>query len=75
MSIREYLLENDFKMILTDGNIDILNYQEISLFDDNHVIIKSNNKFITILGNNLIITKWLDDEILVNGEITKIELR
>ena len=75
MSIREYLLENDFKLILTDGNIDILNYQEISLFDDNHVIIKSNNKFITILGNNLIITKWLDDEILVNGEITKIELR
>ena len=75
MSIRKYLLENDFKMTLTDGNVDILNYQEISVFDDNHIIIKSNSKFITILGNNLIITKWLDDEILVNGEITKIELR
>lgn len=75
MSIRKYLLENDFKMTLTDGNVDILNYQEISVFDDNHIIIKSNGKFITILGNNLIITKWLDDEILVNGEITKIELR
>ena len=75
MSIRKYLLENDFKMTLTDGNVNILNYQEISVFDDNHIIIKSNSKFITILGNNLIITKWLDDEILVNGEITKIELR
>ena len=75
MSIRKYLLENDFKMTLTDGNVDILNYQEISVFDDNHIIIKSNSKFITILGNNLIITKWLADEILVNGEITQIELR
>ena len=75
MSISKYLLENDFKMVLTDNYIDILNYQEVSLFDDNRIIIKNENGIITIFGNNLIISKWMDNEILVNGEVIKIELR
>ena len=75
MSINKYLLENDFKMVLTDNYIDILNYQEVSLFDDNRIIIKNKNGIITIFGNNLIISKWMDNEILVNGEVIKIELR
>ena len=75
MSINKYLLENDFKMVLTDNYIDILNYQEVSLFDDNRIIIKNENGIITIFGNNLIISKWMDNEILVSGEVIKIELR
>ena len=75
MSINKYLLENDFKMVLTDNDIDILNYQEVSLFDDNRIIIKNKNGIITIFGNNLIISKWMDNEILVSGEVIKIELR
>lgn len=75
MSISRYLLENDFKMVLTDNYIDILNYQEVSLFDDNRIIIKNKNGIITIFGNNLIISKWMDNEILVSGEVIKIELR
>lgn len=75
MSISKYLLENDFKMVLTDNYIDILNYQEVSLFDDNRIIIKNENGIITIFGNNLIISKWMDNEILVSGEVIKIELR
>lgn len=75
MSINKYLLENDFKMVLTDNYIDILNYQEVSLFDDNRIIIKNKNGIITIFGNNLIISKWMDNEILVSGEVIKIELR
>lgn len=75
MSISKYLLENDFKMVLTDNYIDILNYQEVSLFDDNRIIIKNKNGIITIFGNNLIISKWMDNEILVSGEVIKIELR
>lgn len=75
MSINKYLLENDFKMVLTDNYIDILNYQEVSLFDDNRIIIKNKNGIITIFGNNLIISKWMDNEILISGEVIKIELR
>jgi sporulation protein YqfC len=75
MSISKYLLENDFKMVLADNYIDILNYQEVSLFDDNRIIIKNKNGIITIFGNNLIISKWMDNEILVSGEVIKIELR
>lgn len=75
MSISKYLLEKDFKMIITDNYVDILNYQEINLFDDNHIIIKYNGKYLSIFGNNLVINKWLDDEILVTGEFIKIELR
>lgn len=75
MSIKTYILEKDFKLTITNNWVDIVNYQEINLFDDNHIIIKNNDKFITISGNNLIINKWLDNEILVSGEVVKIELR
>ena len=75
MSINKYLLENDFKMVLTDNYIDILNYQEVSLFDDNRIIIKNKNGIITIFGNNLNMSKWMNNEILVSDEVIKIEMR
>lgn len=75
MSISKYLLERKFKITITDDYVDILNYQEVSLFDDNHIVIKHNNSFLSIFGNDLTIIKWLDDEVLVAGEVIKIELR
>lgn len=73
--LRNYILENKFKINIYENNIDIVNYKEIDHFDDNIIIIRFEKGIITVKGNNLIITKLLEDEILINGEIRNIEFR
>lgn len=73
--LRNYILENKFEINIYENNIDIVNYKEIDHFDDNIIIIRFEKGIITVKGNNLIITKLLEDEILINGEIRNIEFR
>lgn len=73
--LKNYILEKEFKMTILDRKIDILNYSEIDHFDDNKIMIRHEKGLVVIKGYKLIITKMLDDEILINGKIEKIELR
>ena len=73
MNIKNYILEKDFKMILSNNYIDIINYLDIISIDDKNITIKS-DKNISIKGNNLSVSKLLDNEILIIGDIEKIEL-
>ena len=73
--LRNYILENEFKMTVLNGRVDILNYTDIDHFDDNVIMVRHKNGSVTIRGHYMIITKLLDDELLINGKIEKIELR
>lgn len=73
MNIKNYILEKDFKIILSNNYIDIINYLDIISIDDKNITIKS-DKNISIKGNNLFVSKLLDNEILIIGDIEKIEL-
>jgi len=73
MNIKNYILEKDFKIILSNNYIDIINYLDIISIDDKNITIKS-DKNISIKGNNLSVSKLLDNEILIIGDIEKIEL-
>jgi len=48
---------------------------EIISFDENKIIIKYSKGTLVINGSELIISKLLSDELLVNGNITNIEFR
>ncbi len=74
MNLRSYLLENDFKIILSNTYINILNYIEILSVSSNNIKIKYKLGIIDITGINLVIKKLLKDEILIIGIINKIEL-
>ena len=39
-NIRSYILEEEFKITILDGRINIVNYTNIGHFDDNKVIVK-----------------------------------
>ena len=73
--LREYVLENNFKITIIKDQIDILNYKEIDHFDDNKIIIRYNEGTLVIKGEELIIAKLLDDEILINGKVKMVELK
>ena len=73
--MRNYILENDFKIIYSNNKLDVVNYTTISHFDSNKIIINHSNGSIIISGNNIYVSKLLIDELLVEGSIEKIEFR
>lgn len=73
--LRNYILENRFRINIYDNNIDIVNYKEIDHFDDKIIIVRYEKGIITLKGEDLIITKLLEDELLINGKIRNIEFK
>ncbi len=73
--LRTYILENEFKLIYLNNKINVVNYSDIGHFDNNKIIVYNENKIITINGNNLVISKLLKDELLIEGKIERIDIR
>ncbi len=73
--IKDYIFDSTFKITILKGQIDIINYKDIDHFDDNKIIIRYDNETLVIKGEELIITKLLDDEILINGKIKLVEFK
>lgn len=72
---RSYILEEDFTFSVYPNKIDILNYDSIGHFDSNKVIIHYNKGTLVITGDSLVVSKLMNDEVLVLGNIKNIELR
>lgn len=72
--LRTYILELEPKIIILNNKVNVVNYEKIEHFDNHKIIIKTSNKIIVINGSNLIITKLLKDELLIEGIIKGLEL-
>ena len=57
------------------NKIDIVNFTTIQHFDETNIILKINDKSVIIKGKNLVISKLVVDEVLIEGMIDKIEFR
>ena len=73
--LRTFILEDEFKIIYQNNKLGILNYSNITHFDNNKIMVNYKNGIIIISGSNLIVSKLLIDELLIEGSIEKIELR
>ena len=73
--LRNYILEKDFKIIYVKDKLDIVNYQVIDHFSDDKVMIRYSDGIMVINGEGLIISKLLDDELLISGTIKSMELK
>lgn len=73
--IKNFILENEFKLTYLNDKVDIINYIEIDHFDDNMIIVRYDKGTVTIKGYKMIISKLMDDELLINGKIEKIDIR
>ena len=66
-------MENEFKITILKDKINIVNYDRIINLTDNEVSLKIENTRIKIYGNNLMLNKLLDREILLTGKVSKVE--
>ena len=73
--LRKYILENEFKITIFTNKIDIVNYLEIDHFDDVKIIVRFTNGLVIIKGEDLTISKLLNDELLILGHIKNIEFQ
>ena len=50
-SIRSYILDEEFRIIILKNKVNIVNYTSISLIDDNKVVVKHNslNIFVNVI--------------------------
>lgn len=72
--LENYLNEQEYKMVIRNNQINIVNYDEIVDFSSNKIIIKKMTKLIIIEGKNLTISKMLDNEVLISGIISNIHI-
>ncbi len=72
--LREYIQNTEFKLTLLKGRVNITNYDKLLQIGNKEIILTSYDKKLIITGENLAINKLLDDELLITGEITKIEV-
>ena len=73
--VRDYLLDDEFKMILLNNKINISNYKKIEYLDNDKVIVKYEDGKIVIKGENITVRKLLNNEILISGNIKEIEMK
>ncbi len=73
--IRDYILDDDFEVHIFNNKVNVVNYKEIGHFDSDKVIINYSNGSVVIKGNNLVVSKLMNSEILICGNIKSVELR
>ena len=69
-----YLNEYEYKIIYYNNKLNISNYIEILDFTPNVVKIKHKQGISLIKGNNLVVSKMLDNEVLIEGKIISIDM-
>ena len=67
-----YILEKEFKVVILQNKIDIVNYTDIDNFDESQITIKHHHGSVTIKGEKLIISKLLTDEVLIYGKVKDV---
>ncbi len=70
-----YLYDRDYKIIIKDNSVDIINYDEIINFTFKEIAVKYRDKIISVSGINLVITKMIDREVLITGNISEVRIK
>ena len=73
-NIRNYINDPYQEIIIRKNYIDITNYIKLGIIKDSEIEVIGEFNII-VKGNNLVIKKLLNNEILISGDIKNIEFR
>ena len=68
-----FLYDKNYFINIYDEYIHIFNYRELISLSSKKIIVKMESFKININGTDLFITKMLPNEILIKGNIVKVE--
>ena len=69
-----FLEDRNYEIIIKDNSINIINFKEIIDFSTTKISLRCENKIINVEGKNLIISKMLDEEVLITGVIFNVRI-
>lgn len=71
--IRNYIRDDEFRLTIFKDRLHIINYLEILTLSNKYISVDTGDNLIVIKGENLILNKLLDNEILITGKIYTVE--
>ena len=72
--IREYVKDEEFRLTIYQDKVYAVNYSNILTLTDSRVTLKVEDVMYVIKGENLVLNKLLDKEILIIGKIFNLEV-
>lgn len=72
-NLERFLNDHNFKVTYFNNKLNVSNYDEIINFGPKQIDIKYKEGIFTVNGDNLVITKMLDNEILITGTIKTLK--
>lgn len=72
--IINYIKNDEFKMLVLDRRINIVNYTNILSMTEERISLTSSIGRVIIKGTNLSVKKLLNKEVLIEGKILDIEI-
>lgn len=73
--MNNYINESEYKIIIKNNMVNIINYNKILDFNATKISVRHSKGITDIIGKNLVVNKMLNDEILITGIITNINLK
>lgn len=70
---KNYLRGEEYYIILYSNYVYIFNYKEIKKFTDKYISLELDKLRVNIYGSDLLITKMEKSELLIKGNILKVE--
>ena len=72
--VGNYINDKEFRFTIYEDRVHVINFQNINILEDYYISFESQNKRISIRGDNLVLIKLLENEMLIKGNLQKIEV-
>lgn len=72
--IKEYINDDEFRLTVLENRIYIINYLKIISLDNDRISFLTKKGRVIIKGSKLSLNKMLDDEVLIGGVVSNIEV-
>ena len=72
-NIRHFISDTSFQMVYIKNYLNLINYTDIITMDLNRIVLKVNDERVIIKGNELVVKKLLESEMVISGDIISIE--
>lgn len=72
--VYEYVRDEEFRFTVYKDRVHIVNYKKINSLNNDLVLFNDGDRNVCIKGKDLVLNKLLDSEVLIIGEVYKIEV-
>ena len=69
------LQDSDYKLTVYEDEIHLINYKKLLVLEEEKIVVSTSKSIITISGENLLLKKLLQNEMLLSGVVQKIEVK